>query len=102
MLPSSAHLSTQQLTALLLSPDGPAPVWEQFDEEELAEAKLLLTEEAMIVRSAMGHADLPPDEYTEALSTAARDFIYLAASQQYSRGASATNTDRLESIKVCD
>ena len=55
----------------------------------------------MIIRSAMGHDGVPPEEYADALAIAARDFIYLAASKRYGRSASATNTDRLESIKVC-
>ena len=54
----------------------------------------------MIIRSAMDHANVPQDEYAEALGVASRDFIYLAASKRYGRGASATNTDRLESLKA--
>ena len=83
-------------------PGAPADIgqWQDYGEDELAEAKLLLAEEAMIVRSAMDHGSVSQEEYAEALSVATRDFIYLAASKRYGRSASATNTDRLESIKV--
>lgn len=48
----------------------------------------------------MDHSTVSQEEYAEALGAASRDFIYLVASKRYGRGASATNTDRLESIKV--
>ncbi|KAK9814983.1 hypothetical protein WJX73_003873 [Symbiochloris irregularis] len=80
--------------------EGPTRPWEDFSEEQLGEAKLLLHEEAMIVRAAMDHTDTSVEEYSEALGAAARDFIFLAGTQRYSRSASATNTDRLQSLKA--
>lgn len=92
---------TQPLKKRKRATDADAdPGWHQFEEGELAEARLLLEEEAMIVKSAMGHDSITQEEYSEALGLAARDFIYLAGAKRYGRGASATNTDRLESIKA--
>ena len=48
----------------------------------------------------MGHSAIEQDEYSEAIASAARDFLYLPNAQRYTRMASATNTDRLDSIKV--
>ena len=48
----------------------------------------------------MGHADVGEDEYAEVIAAAARDFIFLPSTQRYVRMASATNTDRLDSVKV--
>ena len=38
-------------------------------------------------------------QYDDAWQTSIKDFIYLPAKQAYARGASATNTDRIEAAR---
>ena len=38
-------------------------------------------------------------QYDDAWQTSVKDFIYLPAKQAYARGASATNTDRIEAAR---
>ena len=73
--------------------------WQQFDEAELLHASQLIADETAFVQEAMGHSDITQDEYREAWSTAVRDFIYLPMQHKYGRAASATNTDRLDSVR---
>lgn len=65
----------------------------------MLEAQFLIAEEVQFVRDAMGHTDTTQEEYREAWSTAVRDFIYLPIQHKYGRAASATNTDRLDSVR---
>ena len=73
--------------------------WQVFDEAELLEASQLIDDEASFVQEAMGHSDISQEEYREAWSTAVRDFIFLPMQHKYGRAASATNTDRLDSVR---
>ena len=63
------------------------------------EADLLIEEEIAHVQDAMGHADISQEEYRDAWSTTVKDFIYLPMQHKYGRAASATNTDRLDSVR---
>lgn len=52
------------------------------------------------LRSAWDHAKLSPDDYSEVWMSVHRDLIYLPSRQRYERAASATNVDRIDSLKV--
>lgn len=83
-------------------PDHDAAVlqtWQVFDEAELLDAHQLIADETAFVQEAMGHSDTTEEEYREAWATAVRDFIYLPMQHKYGRAASATNTDRLDSVR---
>jgi hypothetical protein len=73
--------------------------WRVYEEAELLEAQELIAEETAIVQEAMGHSDITQEEYRDAWSTAVKDFIYLPMQHKYGRAASATNTDRLDSVR---
>lgn len=73
--------------------------WRVYEEAELLEAQELIAEETAIVQEAMGHSDITQEEYKDAWSTAVKDFIYLPMQHKYGRAASATNTDRLDSVR---
>ena len=73
--------------------------WQTFDEADLAEAHQLIEDETGFVQDAMGHADISQEEFRDAWSTTVKDFIYLPMQHKYGRAASATNTDRLDSVR---
>ena len=73
--------------------------WHVYEEAELLEAQQLIAEETAIVQEAMGHSDITQEEYKDAWATAVKDFIYLPMQHKYGRAASATNTDRLDSVR---
>lgn len=73
--------------------------WHTFSEAEMNEAQFMIEEEVELVREAMGHNDTTEEEYRDAWATAVRDFIYLPMQHKYGRAASATNTDRLDSVR---
>ncbi|GFR40753.1 hypothetical protein Agub_g1364 [Astrephomene gubernaculifera] len=80
-------------------PAGPAPPLEEFEAEEIKLAEQLVEKEVSFLRAAWGHASLAPEEYTEVWLAAHRDLIFLPARQRYERAASATNVDRIDSLK---
>ena len=73
--------------------------WHTFEEEEMLDAQFMIAEEVEHVREAMGHTETTEEEYKDAWATAVRDFIYLPMQHKYGRAASATNTDRLDSVR---
>ena len=73
--------------------------WQTFGEAELMDAHQLIEDETAYVQNAMGHADISQEEFREAWSTTVKDFIYLPMQHKYGRAASATNTDRLDSVR---
>lgn len=81
------------------APDLPLPVLQQFEEQELKEAALLVAEEVEFLVDKMGQRNVAPEEYLEAWLNVRRDLIYLPQQKKYGRAASATNSDRLDSIK---
>ncbi len=52
------------------------------------------------LRNAWDHSQVAPSEYMDVWLAVHRDLIYLPSRQRYERAASATNVDRIESIKV--
>ena len=80
---------------------APAAALEPISEDEKAAALAILKAEVDHVRKAMGHESISAEEYAETASAIERDFIYLPSRQRYERSASATNSDKLESIQVC-
>ena len=73
--------------------------WQTFEEAELMDAHQLIEDETAYVQHAMGHADISQEEFRDAWSTTVKDFIYLPMQHKYGRAASATNTDRLDSVR---
>ena len=108
LFPASWRLSCvvcQQIAGCLQKRERPLPapaaVLETIPEDEKAAALAILKAELDYVRKAMGHESISAEEYAETVSGIERDFIFLPSRQRYERSASATNSDRLESIQVC-
>ncbi|GLC50856.1 hypothetical protein PLESTB_000439400 [Pleodorina starrii] len=80
-------------------PAGPAPPLEEFDLDQLHAADQLVQKEVSFLRSAWEHSSLAPSDYLDVWTAVHRDLIYLPSRQRYERAASATNVDRIESIK---
>lgn len=78
----------------------PAEPLEELSEEDLAAALAVLQSETVHVRRAMGHEQVPEEEYMETWAAISRDFIYLPSRQRYDRSNSATNSDRLASLQA--
>ena len=79
---------------------GPGPILDPIAEDEKATALAILKDELEHVRRAMGHESISAEEYAETAAAIEKEFIYLPSRQRYERSASATNSDRLESIQV--
>ncbi|EFJ42818.1 hypothetical protein VOLCADRAFT_107065 [Volvox carteri f. nagariensis] len=80
-------------------PAGPSGPLEEFDLQELKAADELVQREVAFLRKAWDHTALPPSDYLDVWLAVHRDLIYLPSRQRYERAASATNVDRIESIK---
>lgn len=68
--------------------------------EELQEAAKLLEEETAEVHRIVGYDGAADDEFVEAWSNAISEWIYLPAQKRYGRIASATNSDKVQSLQV--
>ncbi|GLI69273.1 hypothetical protein VaNZ11_013849 [Volvox africanus] len=80
-------------------PAGPELALEEFDLEELKAADDLVQKEVAFLRSAWDHTSMAPADYLDVWLGVHRDLIYLPSRHRYERTASATNVDRIESIK---
>jgi hypothetical protein len=60
----------------------------------------MLSAEVQVVRAAMGHAATTPEEYMDAYLGVASDLMWQPSKGGFVRTASATPSDRVESIKV--
>ncbi len=65
-------------------------------------AAKLLADESAFVKTAMGHDTKGPEDVEEGFVTAARELMWLPSAGRYERAVSATNQDRLDSVKVGD
>ena len=76
------------------------PPLPSFSDEELKAASDLLSSEVDFVIKAMDHASIPQETYLETLEAVQKDYIWVPSKGRYDRAASATNTERIESVKV--
>lgn len=79
---------------------APAIPLEQFSLDEMQGAALLLEEEVLVVKRAMGHADTPLTEYSEAFEVVNRDMVWLPGQKRYGRAVTATPAERIESVRA--
>ena len=77
----------------------PSPA-QSFSDEELKAASSLLDGEVAFVIKAMDHSAVTQETYMETWASVHRDFIWVPSKGKYERAASATNTERVESVKV--
>ncbi len=79
---------------------APAAALQPVSEDDKAAALAILKDELEYVRKAMGHENISAEEYADTALGIERDFIFLPSRQRYERSASATSSDKLESIQV--
>ena len=76
------------------------PSLPEYSEEDMRVAATLLDAESGIVRAAMGHVEVPAEEYLEAWQHVRKDLMWAPAKGRYDRAASATPQERVDSYKV--
>lgn len=69
--------------------------------EELEAAANLLKAEVAGIGKQLGHRAEVGDQYVEAWHNALSEMIYLPSQKRHGRIASATNSDKVESLQVC-
>ncbi|XP_031248162.1 cell division cycle 5-like protein [Pistacia vera] len=74
---------------------APVPVIEDFEEEELKEADILIKEETQYLRVAMGHENESLDEFVEAHNTCLNDLMYFPTRNAYGLSSVAGNMEKL-------
>jgi hypothetical protein len=72
--------------------------------DQLDAAAGLLAEEVNKVNQQVGHSGVLDGQFVEAWRNAMSEMIYLPAQKRYGRIASATNSDKVDSLQVlsCD
>mmetsp|Transcript_23430 Transcript_23430/g.51433 ORF Transcript_23430/g.51433 Transcript_23430/m.51433 type:complete len:829 (+) Transcript_23430:239-2725(+) len=70
-----------------------------FEDSELQQAAELFESEISFVMQAMGHASVTPESYFDTFSQVRKDLIWVPSKSKYERAASATPTERVESLK---
>jgi pre-mRNA-splicing factor CDC5/CEF1 len=94
---SSAAAAAAAAEAAGMAPVAPL---EQYSLEEMQGAALLLEEEVLVVKQAMGHADTPLTEYAESFDLVSRDMVWLPGQKRYGRAVTATPAERIEAVRV--
>eukprot|EP00850_Spirogloea_muscicola_P023426 SM000355S13193 [mRNA] locus=s355:12158:17386:- [translate_table: standard] len=80
-------------------PNGPTPQLEDFEEDDIQEAALMIEEEVQMLRVAMGHEDATLDQYAEAHDSCADDLIYVPAKDSLVLASVASTGDRLSALQ---
>lgn len=86
----------------------PRRIWSSFtgaerkelQAEDLERASELIKEEFQVVREVAGYDGSADKELEELWNAAFKEWIYSPSTKRYSRIASATNSDKVESLRV--
>lgn len=70
--------------------------YDQFEDEELQEAKELLTAEMSVVKQGMAHGDLSLENYSQVWQECLSQVLYLPSQNRYTRANLASKKDRFE------
>ncbi|KAJ8760573.1 hypothetical protein K2173_015240 [Erythroxylum novogranatense] len=100
--PLDEKLNKEKKKGTKRSANGPIvsiPVIEDFEEEEMKEADILIKEEAQYIRVAMGHENESLDEYVEAHKTCVNDLMYFPARNAYGLSSVAGNVEKLAALQ---
>ncbi len=73
--------------------------YQKFDDSDIAEAKKLLAAEMEVVKSGMGHGDLPLEVYTQVWEECLSQVLFLPSQNRYTRANLASKKDRIESLE---
>lgn len=92
--PPKKPTSLQQLQSYLTQ--NP---YDQFDDDELEEAKEMLKEEMHVVKNGMGHSDLSVENYSQVWEECLSQVLYLPSQMRYTRANLASKKDRFDSLE---
>ncbi|KAJ4811669.1 Cell division cycle 5-like protein [Rhynchospora pubera] len=74
------------------------PEIEDFEEDELKEADVMIREEANFLRVAMGHENEPFEEFVRARDACQDDLIFFPGASSYGLASVATSSERLAAV----
>ncbi|XP_074646818.1 cell division cycle 5-like protein [Tubulanus polymorphus] len=72
--------------------------YDQFDDEDLHEAKRMLLKEMDVVKRGMGHGELSLETYSQVWEECYSQVLYLPTQNRYTRATLASKKDRIESL----
>lgn len=73
--------------------------YEEFDKDDLDNAKKLIADEMQIVKEGMAHGELSIDAYTTVWEECLGQILYLEPQKRYTRATLAIKKDRIEAYK---
>ncbi|EDW04547.1 GH23816 [Drosophila grimshawi] len=73
--------------------------YEEITQEDLADAKQMLSDEMEVVKERMSHGELPLDVYGQVWQECLGQVLYLPSQHRYTRANLASKKDRLESAE---
>ncbi|CAG0915920.1 unnamed protein product [Notodromas monacha] len=71
----------------------------EISDEDLAEAKKLLTAEMQVVKVGMNHQELPLEAYTQVWEECYKQVLYLPQQQRFTRASLASKKERVEALE---
>ena len=71
----------------------------KFNDEDISEAKDLLSQEMEVVRNGMNHGELSLEAYTQVWEECLSQVLYLPSQNRYTRANLANKKDRIESLE---
>ena len=74
--------------------------YQEFDEEDIADAKELLKAEMKVVQEGMGHPELSLEQYSKHWEDCLNQVVYLPTEGRYTRTNAASKKERMESLRV--
>jgi pre-mRNA-splicing factor CDC5/CEF1 len=80
-------------------PQVDAPALEDFDQEDINQAALLIEDEVKYLKQAMGHEDSTVDDYAEARDGCVEDLVYFPTRENYGLVSVASTNDRLSALQ---
>lgn len=80
-------------------PQIDAPALEDFEQEDINQAALLIEDEVKYLKQAMGHEDSTVDDYAEARDGCVEDLVYFPTRENYGLVSVASTNDRLSALQ---
>lgn len=80
-------------------PQVDAPALDDFEEEDLNQAALLIEDEVKYLKQAMGHEDATVEDYAEARDGCVDDLVYFPTRENFGLVSVASTNDRLSALQ---
>uniref|UniRef100_A0A7N0TVM6 Cell division cycle 5-like protein n=1 Tax=Kalanchoe fedtschenkoi TaxID=63787 RepID=A0A7N0TVM6_KALFE len=78
---------------------GTVPTIDDFEEDEMKEAGIMIKEEAEFLRAAMGHENGSLEEFVEAHKTCLNDLMYFPTRNAYGLSSVAGNAEKISALQ---